>query len=197
MNNSQQSMQTNSQNYNQPAQRERRQVRLLYRVLRTAFIVYAVYFALLLVVLLLAWIFNATAFGSAMLNGAVPWQVVLPVSLLLIIVFPIADTFIQAREEQWFAQYGTSITAKVKGVQEVRSLYPRLFPRWRWLQNWVLERRTQLEWTHPDTGKTYTYTLRVRDQIMPNWGTNLPVLIDYDDPTYYLKQDIKDQSLRF
>ena len=197
MNNSQQSMQSSSQSYNQDKQRERSLVRALYRIEKGAFRLYGLYIALLLIILLLAWLLDRTALGTYLLSDAIPWPIILPISLLFIIVFPIADTFIQAREERWFARYGTTISAKVKGTEEIKSGYTRLFPRWRWLQDWALEYHTRLEWTHPDTNRTYTYSLRVRDQIMPTWGTNLPVLIDYDDPTYYLKQDIKDASLRF
>jgi hypothetical protein len=190
-------MQQSSQSYDHDKGRERTIVRTLYRSEKIAFMLYGIYIAFLFVVLLLSWILQRTALGNYLLSDAIPWRIILPISLLFIIVFPIADTFIQAREERWFARYGTTITTKVKGMQEVKSRYAKLFPKWRWLQDWILEYHTQLEWTHPDTSKTYTYLLRVRDQIMPTWGTNLSVLIDYDDPNYYLKQDIKDASLRF
>ncbi|HTI16016.1 MAG TPA: hypothetical protein VL461_15845 [Dictyobacter sp.] len=171
--------------------RGRTTTHMLYQLIKWCLGVYIGYICLLGLILLTGLIFDRSTWGAFLLSAAVPWKLILPISLLVIIIFPVADTFIQSKEESWFLRYGTQIIAKVVGTEQVQ------FRRLSILSRFFTEQRLQLEWQHPENGQTYHYTLRVREQRMPHWGTNLPILIDYDDPSYYWKADVKDPSLRF
>ncbi len=170
-------------------QRARRTIALFYRMEKLLFYLYMIYAGLLLLILLFALVFIRTAWGAFVLNGAVPWIWILPISLCVAFVFPLADTFIQGSEEQWFAHYGTTVLAAVAGFDPVKGF------KWPFFARSVEEYRARLTWRQPGTEQMYHYSLRVRDQKLPREGAALPVTIDYDDPTYYLKKDIKDSSL--
>ncbi len=168
--------------------KQRRTIALLYRIEKILLYLYVIYVGLLLLILLLAAIFARTAWGVAMLGG-VPWLWILPISLFVAFVFPLADSFIQSSEEQWFARYGTTVLAAVVGFDTVKG-----FNLWFFIKN-APEYRARLAWRKPDTEQMYSYSLPVREQKLPREGDPLPVTIDYDDPAYYLKKDIKDPSL--
>lgn len=175
----------------QAKQRARRTISLFYRLEKLLFYLYMLYAGLLLLILLLALVCIRTAWGAFVLGGPVPWIWILPISLCVAFVFPLADTFIQSSEEQWFVRYGTTVLAAVSGFEPVKGF------NWRFFARSVEEYRAQLTWRQPDTEQMYHYSLRVRDQKLPREGSALPVTIDYDDPSYYLKRDIKDSSLLF
>ncbi len=170
-------------------QRARRMIALFYRIEKLLFYLYILYAGLLLLTLLLALVFMHTAWGAFILSGTVPWTWILPLSLCIGFVFPLADSFIQGSEEQWFARYGTTILASVAGFDPVKGF------NWRFFAGNVEEYYARLAWRQPASEKMYSYSLRVRDQKLPREGSALPVTIDYDDPSYYLKKDIKDSSL--
>ena len=170
-------------------QRARRTITLFYRIEKLLFYLYMIYVGLLLLTLLLALVFIHTAWGAFILSGAIPWIWILPVSLCIAFVFPLADSFIQGSEEQWFARYGTTILASVAGFDAIKGF------KWPFFGRSVEEYRARLAWRQPNTEHMFSYSLRVRDQKLPREGSALPVTIDYNDPSYYLKKDIKDSSL--
>ena len=170
-------------------QRARRTIAILYRIEKLLFYLYILYVGLLLLTLLLGLIFMYTVWGAFILSGAIPWLWILPLSLCLAFVFPLADSFIQGSEEQWFAHYGTTILASVAGFDVIKGF------KWPFFGRSIEEYRVQLNWRRPETEQMFSYSLRVRDQKLPREGTPLPITIDYDDPSYYLKKDIKDPSL--
>ncbi len=175
----------------QAKQREHKLIKMLYRIEKVVFYIYAGYGVLLLLVLLLGLLLMRTAVGAFILSGAIPWLWILPLSLLFAFIFPLADTFIQDSEERWFRRYGTTINAAVTGYDAINGFNWRIFPRE------IVEYRVHLTWRKPDSEQSYAYVLRVREQRLPREGTPLSVVIDYDDPTYYLKKDITDPSLLF
>ncbi len=170
-------------------QKARRTIALFYRIEKLLFYLYMLYVGLLLLTLLFALVLIRTALGAFILSGAVPWMWILPLSLCAAFVFPLADSFIQGSEEQWFARYGTTILAAVAGFDAIKGF------KWPFFGRNIEEYRVQLNWRQPESEQMYSYSLRVRDQKLPREGTPLPITIDYDDPSYYLKRDIKDPSL--
>lgn len=170
-------------------QRARRTIVILYCVERVVLYLYMIYVGLLLLTLLLGLIFMHTVWGAFILNGAIPWIWILPISLCVAFVFPLVDSFIQGSEEQWFARYGTTILTSVAGFDAIKGF------KWPFFVRNIEEYRARLNWRQPESEQMYSYSLRVRDQKLPREGTALPVTIDYDDPSYYLKKDVKDSSL--
>lgn len=174
-------------------QRVRTTIRVLYSVQRWVFRVVLCCAALLILVVLVGLLTSQSALGVYLLDDTLPWLWVLPALLVLGFAFIFTDSFIQGREERWFMRYGTEITATVVGAEPVR------VRRWKWLR-WLLgsvqEYLVKLEWQHPESGQVYHYLRRVRDQKHPQVNTRLPVIIDYDDPTYYFREDYKDPSVR-
>ncbi len=102
-----------------------------------------------------------TVWGVFVLGGVVPWLWILPISLFVAFVFPLADSFIQSSEEQWFARYGTTVLATVAGFDAIKGFSIRFFT-WN-----AAEYRVRLSWRQPDTEQMYSYSLRVRDQRLP------------------------------
>ncbi|GAC1366605.1 MAG: hypothetical protein NVSMB44_30640 [Ktedonobacteraceae bacterium] len=170
-------------------QRARRTIALFYRIEKLLFYLYLACVGLLVLTLLLGLIFMRTAWGAFVLGGGIPWLWILPIALLVGFAFPLVDSFIQGSEEQWFARYGTTVLTSVAGFDAVKSF------NWRFFGRSDEEYRARLTWRQPDTEQIYHYSLRVRDQKLPPQSSPQPVTIDYDDPSYYLKRDIKDPSL--
>ncbi|MBA2678812.1 MAG: hypothetical protein H0U76_10530 [Ktedonobacteraceae bacterium] len=172
-------------------QRERSTIAILYRIEKLLLYLYVIYIGLLLLTVLLGLIFMHTVEGAFILSGAIPWTWILPISLCAAFAFPLADSFIQGSEEQWFMRYGTTILASVAGFDPIKGF------KWPFFGRSIEEYRAQLAWRQPDSEQMFSYSLRVRDQKLPKEGSALPVTIDYDDPAYYLKRDIKDSSILF
>ena len=174
-------------------QRERAFIRLLYTFQRWAFRILLTCAALVLLILIVGLIASRTSWGDTLLYKTLPWQWILPGALVLAFVFMLSDTFIQSREERWFMRYGSQIMATVVGYDPVEFRGPRWL---RWLLGRQFEYLVRLEWQQPETGTVYQYYKRVRDQKHPTYQTRLPVVIDYDDPSYSLKEDYKDPSVK-
>ena len=102
---------------------------------------------------------------------------------------PHRGSFIQSSEEKWFVRYGTTIMATVTGFDTIKGFNWRIFGR-------LMDYRAHLEWhssgNEAGSEPIYQYALRVREQKLPQQGTSLPIVIDPDDPSFYLKKDIKD-----
>lgn len=166
--------------------RKRTTIRRAYLLQRWAFRLYLGIVALLLVCILVGVIGIKTSWGAFIIDGSVPWKWILPCALVLGFSFIFTDTFIQNQEEAWFRTYGTQIMATVVAFDEVHI--------WRWTRRFFSsgnEYRLKLEWTSPQTGKIYTFSRRVRDSKLPTSGSQIPVIIDAADPTYYLQEDFK------
>jgi hypothetical protein len=174
-------------------QRERSLIRLLYTIQRWTFRVFLGCAAIMVVILIVGLIASQTPWGEALLYGVIPWKWILPGALVLAFAFIFSDTFLQSKEERWFQFYGSQIMATVSGYDPVQFRGPRWL---RWLLGRSYEYYLHLEWQQPETGTVYNYHRRVRDQKHPTLNTRLPVVIDYDDPTYYLKEDYKDPSVK-
>ncbi|BCL78133.1 hypothetical protein ccbrp13_05980 [Ktedonobacteria bacterium brp13] len=175
--------------------RARARIRMFYTVQRWAFRVVLGCTALVILLMIVGLCTSWSVVGVFLLQETLPWQWILLVLLVFSFSFIFTDSFIQGREERWFMQYGTEVMASVVGSEPVRS-----FRRWRWVR-WVLgdvdESLLVLDWQRPETEDVYHYVKRVRDQKLPALHTRLPVIIDYDDPTYFFKEDYKDPSVTF
>lgn len=167
-------------------QKKRNFIRHLYTVQRWAFRVFICFVILIFLTLLIGLIGFKTSWGALLLSGSIPWKWIIVGTLLLGFVFIYTDTFVQSKEERWFRHYGRQITATVTSFDEVNRR------AWlRWFPSDMQEYRLTSAWTHTENGQVYSYSRRVRDRNLPNLGTQIPIIIDYDDPTYYLEEDFK------
>jgi hypothetical protein len=176
-------------------ERARARIALLYRLEYWAFRVVLACAALVVALVIVGACLSWNAVGLFLLQKTLPWQWVLLLLLALGFSFIFIDSFIQGREERWFMRYGSEVMATVVGYEPVHSLR-----RWRWVR-WLLgdvdESLVLLDWEQPEGGQVYHYVKRVRDQKLPSLHSRLSVIIDYDDPAYFLKEDYKDPSVKF
>jgi hypothetical protein len=179
-------MQKHEPEHVQSKQRIRSLISVLYALQHWSFRLFWCGVAILLLILLSALIAIKTSWGALLLSDAVPWPLIFSGALVLGFLFIFSDTFIQSQEERWFRRYGTQIMATVTDFEEVRTA------KWRrWFSFDNCEYRLKLEWTYPQSERIYTFSRRVRDMQLPTRGAQIPVIIDFDDPTYFLQEDFK------
>lgn len=177
-------MQKNIHEHMHGKQRTRSLIYVLYTIQQWAFRLFWCGVGMLFLILLIGLIAIKTSWGALLLSDAVPWPWIFSGALVLGFLFIFSDTFIQSQEERWFRRYGTQIMATVTDFEEVRTAKWR---RWFSLDN--CEYRLRLEWTYSE--KVYTYSRRARDMQLPTRSAQVPVIIDLDDPTYFLQEDFK------
>lgn len=179
-------MQTNVHETMSDKRKTRSLIRFFYALQRWAFRLLVCSIVLLFVLLLIGLIIFKTVWGAWLLSFALPWQWLFPGALVLGFLFIFTDTLLQSQEERWFSRYGTQVMATVTSIKEVRTM------RWRrWLFLNMTEYILQVTWTHPQTEKIYVYERRVRNMRLPVQGSQVPVVIDYEDPAYFLRADFK------
>lgn len=179
-------MQTNVQESIPGKRRTRSLLHFLYTLQRWAFRLLVCGVVLLFVLLLIGLITSKTFWGAWLLSFAIPWPWLFAGALVLGFLFIFTDTLLQSQEERWFRRYGTQIMATVTSVQEVHTM------KWRrWLFLAMTEYLLQVTWTHPQTEKVYVYECRVRNMLLPPQGSQIPIVVDFADPAYYLHEDYK------
>jgi uncharacterized membrane protein (DUF485 family) len=179
-------MQTNVHKQLHDKRKARSLIHFFYTLQHWAFQALLSIIALLFVVILIGLITLKTFWGAWLLSSVVPWSWIFSAALLLGFLFIFTDTFIQAQEERWFRRYGTRIMATVTAIEEVHPM--------KWRRRFFLntsECRLKLAWTHPQSEKVYVYERRVRAMTPPMRGTQIPVIIDFDDPAYFFPEDFK------
>jgi uncharacterized membrane protein (DUF485 family) len=179
-------MQKNIHEDMQDKQRSRSLIYMLYKIQHWAFMLCVCGVGMLFMILLICLIAIKTSWGAMLLSDAVPWPWIFAGALVLGFLFIFTDTFIQSREEHWFRRYGTQIMATVTDFEEVRTSQWR-----RWFSLNDSEYRLKLEWTNPQNEMVHSYLRRVRDMQLPTRGAQVPVIIDFDDPAYFLQEDFK------